>query len=91
MKQNVWQLVRLGGLVWSVPRQIRDAIIDLYGTGCQHVGIECLIAQLNKLLMHCGSKSNNGLKLKLSLDSMMRCKVNVGRQTMINAVVNCHL
>ena len=48
-----------------------DTSIDFYGSGCQHTGIECLIAQLNKLLMHCGCKSNCGLKLKLSLECMM--------------------
>jgi hypothetical protein len=35
------------------------------------VGVECLIAQLNYILMHYGCKSNNGLKLKLSLECMM--------------------
>ena len=35
------------------------------------MGVECLTAQMNKLLMHYGCKSNNGLKLKLSLECMM--------------------
>ena len=55
----------------SAPRQIRDTSISFSGAGWPHMGIECLIAQLLKLLMHYGYKSNTGLKLKLSLDSMM--------------------
>ena len=35
------------------------------------MGVECLIAQLNKLLMHYECKSNRGLKLKLSLECIM--------------------
>ena len=61
----------MGGLVQSAPRQIRDTSIGFYGAGCPHVGVECLIAQLNKLLMHYGCKSNTGLKLKLSLECIM--------------------
>ena len=45
--------------------------IGFYGAGCPHVGIECFITQVNKLLMHYGCKSNNGLKLKLSLEYMI--------------------
>ena len=35
------------------------------------MGVECLIDQLSKLLMHYRCKSNNDLKLKLSLECMM--------------------
>ena len=33
----------------------------LYGSGCPYVGIECLIEQVNKLIMHYGCPSNDGL------------------------------
>ena len=42
--------------------------IGFYGAGCPHVGVECFIAQINKLLMHYGCRSNDGLKLKISLE-----------------------
>merc|ERR1711966_10608 len=58
----------MGGLIRTAPREGRDLDAGFYGAGCPHVGIECLIAQVNKLLMHYGSRSNDGLKLKLSLE-----------------------
>ena len=39
--------------------------------GCKHVGVECLVAQANKMLMHYGCPSNNGLKLQASLEYLM--------------------
>ena len=38
--------------------------------GCPHLGIECAIAQVNKLLMHYGCPSNLGLKYRASLEFM---------------------
>ena len=61
----------MGGLIRTAPREMRDMSIGFYGAGCPHVGIECFIAQVNKLLMHYGCKSNNGLKLQLSLEYLI--------------------
>ena len=61
----------MGGLRRSTPYQIRDMNIGFYGAGCPHVGIECLITQVNKLLMHYRCKSNNGLKFKMSFKYMI--------------------
>ena len=61
----------MGGLIRSAPRDVRNTDIGFYGAGCPHVGIECMVAQVNKLLMHYGCPSNDGLKLKASLELMM--------------------
>ena len=45
--------------------------MGFYGAGCPHVGIECLVAQINKLLIHYGCKSNVELELKISLEYMI--------------------
>ena len=74
-----WQLVPMGGLRRTALFQIRDTNIGFYGAGCPHVGIECLIAQMNKLLMHYGCKSNDGLKFKISLEYMI-CKMGISDQ-----------
>ena len=79
LRTKWWQMVPMGGLRRSAPHQIRDTNIGFYGAGCPHVGIECLIAQLNKLLMHYGCTSNNGLKLKISLESMI-CEMGISEQ-----------
>ena len=79
LRTKWWQIVPMGGLRCSAPHQIRDTSIGFYGAGCPHVEIECLIAQLNKLLMHYGCTSNNGLKLKISLESMI-CEMGISDQ-----------
>ena len=66
-----WQIVPLGGLIRSAPRRIRDTDIGFYGAGCPNVGIECMVAQINKLLMHYGCPSNDGLELKVSLEYLI--------------------
>ena len=67
LKGKWWQIVPRGGLVRSAPSRIRDMSLGFYGTGCPHVGVECLIAQVGKLLVHYGCSSNNGFALKMSL------------------------
>ena len=66
-----WQIVPLDGLICSAPHKMCDMNVGFYGAGCPHVGIECLIAQVNKLLMHYGCCSNNGLKLKILLEYLL--------------------
>ncbi len=58
----------MGGLIRSAPREVQDMDIGFYGVGFPHVGIECFTAQVNKLLMHYGGRSNDGLKIKMSLE-----------------------
>ena len=64
MNHKWWQLVPMGGLICTGPSKMRELNVGFYGAG---VGIECMIAQVNKLLMHYGCASNNGLELKISL------------------------
>ena len=71
MNNKWWQLLPLGGLIRTAPREMRDMNIGFYGACCPHVGVECFIAQVNKLLMHYGCASNNGLKLKVSLEYLI--------------------
>jgi hypothetical protein len=44
-----------GGIQQMARRGIRQLDLGFYGVGCPHPAIECLKAQLNKLLMHYGS------------------------------------
>jgi hypothetical protein len=53
-----------GGIRRSARRGIRQLNLGFYGVGCPHPAIECLIAQLNKLLMHYGNQSCLGLKMQ---------------------------
>ncbi len=46
-----------GGIRRTARRGTRQLKAGFYGVGCPHLGVECLIAQLNKLTMHYGSHS----------------------------------
>jgi hypothetical protein len=50
---------------------LRQLNAGFYGIGCPHPAVECLAAQLNKLIMHYGSKSCLGLNLQTSLELMI--------------------
>ena len=65
------KIVPMGGLIRTAPAMIRDTNIGFYGAGCPHVGIECFIAQINKLTMHYGSPSNDGLNMRVSLEFLI--------------------
>ena len=61
----------MGGLCSSTDREIRQLDKGFFGGRCPHPGVECLVGQLNKLLMHFGCESNNGLKLAQSFQLLL--------------------
>ena len=67
LQKQYFQLVPLGGIIRSAPVSLRQLDVGFFGVGCPHVGVECTIAQVNKLMMHYGCPSNNGRKLGMSL------------------------
>ena len=60
-----------GGIRRSARRGTRQLDIGFYGIGCPHPAVECLSAQLNKLVMHYGSKSCLGINLQASLELLV--------------------
>ncbi len=57
----------MGGLTRMTPAKVQDLNVGFFGAGCPHVGIEYLIAQVNKLLMHYNCHSFDRLALQTSL------------------------
>ena len=57
-----YQIHPQGGIRRSAQRGICQLGLGFYGVGCPHPAIECLIAQLNKLIMHDGNQLCIGLK-----------------------------
>jgi hypothetical protein len=55
------------GIRRTARRGTRQLAAGFYGVGCPHPSVECLIAQLNKLIMHYGSQSCQGLNMQASL------------------------
>jgi len=67
LQKQYFQLVPLGGIIWSAQVSLRQLDIGFFGAGCPRVGVECIIAQVNKLMMHYSCPSNIGQKLAMSL------------------------
>ena len=58
--------------IWSLARRgICQLDFGFYGVGCPHPAIECLIAQLNKLLVHYGNQSCLGIKMQITLELLV--------------------
>lgn len=53
------------------PAVIRQLGKGFFSIGCPHPAIECLVAQVSKLLMHYGCESSNGAKLHISLRQLI--------------------
>ena len=60
LQKTYYQLMPVGGIIRTAPKDIRDLDIGFYGGGFPNVAIECGIQQLNKLMMHYGCPSSNG-------------------------------
>ena len=70
MKQY-WQIAPLGGIRRSAKAEIWQLDQGFYGAGCPQPGVECLVPQTNKLLMHYGCQSSIGLKMQLSFELLI--------------------
>ena len=70
------QIQQQGGVRRSARRGLRQLDKGFFGVGCPHPGIECFIAQINKILTHCGSQSSLGLKMQTSLELLV---IELGR------------
>ena len=71
LKKEYWQLIPPGGVIRSAKAEIRQLDLGFFGAGCPHPGIECLVGQTNKLLMHYGCQSSLGLKMQLSMELLI--------------------
>ena len=71
LDRQYWQAIPLGGVVRSAPRALRQLDRGFFGVGCHHPCVECLIGQLNKLMIHYGYPSFLGLEIKASLELLI--------------------
>ncbi len=67
MKQY-YNMVPMGGVRRSANRLVRQLDRGFYGAGCPHPGVECLAAQLSKLLSHYGCATATGRLLQVSVE-----------------------
>ena len=71
LKKQYWQIIPMGGVIRTANAELRQQDRGFYGVGCPHPGVECLVDQLNLLLMHYGCSSAVGLKQQISLEYMV--------------------
>jgi hypothetical protein len=71
MQRVYWQLIGQGGVKRSAPTDLRQLDKGFYGIGCPHPGLECLIGQVTKLLVHCGCKSSLGVQMQVTMELLI--------------------
>ena len=66
-----WQLIPMGGIIRLVPRDVRQINTWLYGAGCPHPGVTCVVQKVSNIQTHCCCKTNMGLKMSASLELLI--------------------
>jgi hypothetical protein len=65
------QLVGRGGVHRTAPVELRQLGRGFFGIGCPHPGVEFLVAQLTKLLVHYGCRSGVGIQMQVPTEIML--------------------
>ena len=71
MQRVYWQLIAHGGVRRSARVALHQLDKGFYGIGCPHPGVECLIGQLTKLLVHYGCKSGLSIQLQVTMELLV--------------------
>jgi hypothetical protein len=71
LKNTYWQLVTLGGVIRTMPGSIRQLDRGFYGIGLPQPSIECLVAQVQSLLVHYSCNTSLGHQLSTSINGMI--------------------
>ncbi len=71
LQRVYWQLVGRGGVGCSAPAALHQLDKDFFGISCPHLGVECLVAQLSKLLAHYGCRSGLGIQMQVSMEILL--------------------
>jgi hypothetical protein len=71
LMKKYYEIHPQGGIKRTARRSTRQLATEFYGVGCPHPAVECLIAQLNKLIMHYGSPSCLGLNMQTLIELLV--------------------
>ena len=71
LKNPYWKLVPQCGVIRTGPTAMRSLDRGFYGVGLPNPVIECMIAQIQSLLMHFGCPSSIGNKLQISTNALI--------------------
>ena len=89
LMKTYYEIQPQGGIRSTARKGTRQLNAGFYGIGCPHPAVECLAAQLNKLIMHYGSKSCLGLNLQTSLELMI-IEMGTTLQPLVENYNQCH-
>ena len=68
LRRVYWQLVPRGGVRGTAAAPLCQLDRGFYGIGCPHPGVEYLIAQISKLLVHYGCQSGLGIQMQVTME-----------------------
>jgi hypothetical protein len=68
LQRQWWEILPCGGVRQTAPCLLRQMNSGLYGIGLLHPGVECFVAQMEKLLIHSGSQSGIGIYMQMSME-----------------------
>ena len=65
------KMLPLGGIMQTAPKGIQQPDQGFYGAGLPHPGVEAIVEQSNKLLMHYGYRTALGTELQTSIGLLL--------------------
>ena len=68
LHRQYFQLLPFGGIRRSVRKEVRYLGKSFFGSGCPHLGVECFVGQLEKLLTHYGTQTVVGKLMQSSME-----------------------
>jgi hypothetical protein len=68
LHRQYFQLLPFGGIRRSVRKEVRYLGKSFFGSGCPHLGVECFVGQMEKLLTHYGSQTVVGKLMQSSME-----------------------
>jgi hypothetical protein len=69
--KTYFSMLSLSGVRQSVSRELQQMDRGFYGAGFPHPGVECFVAQINKLLTHYGSSTGLGIHMQMSMELLI--------------------
>jgi hypothetical protein len=69
--KTYFSMLSLSGVRQSVSRELCQMDRGFYGVGFPHPGVECVVAQMNKLLTYYGSNTGLGIHMQLSMELLL--------------------
>ncbi len=66
-----YEILLMWGMHQSIRRELRQLDRGFFGVGLPHPGVECFVAQVDKLLTHYGCSSGLSIHMQVSMESLI--------------------